>query len=85
MQWNSYEKTPLFTPFQATTASEHDVKKQGLHYLVKLAENCKFEALAIRFIAVMPASAEVKIKTPVKWHKKLAVHAVHLLNCDPKV
>jgi hypothetical protein len=54
----------VFTVFQATKAPEHDLNAKGLNDVVALGKHNHMEAMAIRYIAVIPAGHEVKIKSP---------------------
>jgi hypothetical protein len=72
---NAQSSIGVFTIFQATKASEHDLNAKSLNYLVALAKHACLEAMAIRYIAVIPAGHEIMIKSPIAWRDKLGMYA----------
>ncbi|KAF5372044.1 hypothetical protein D9615_008077 [Tricholomella constricta] len=73
----------LFTVFQATKGREHDLNAKGLNYIVALGKHRNLKAMAIRYIAVIPAGHEVKIKSPVAWRNKLGMYVMQVANYEP--
>ena len=70
----------VFTLFQVTKAAEHDMNEGGLNYILELAKKNKLNAIAMRYIAVVPAASSVKIKAPISWRNKLGIFAMRIEN-----
>jgi hypothetical protein len=79
---NAQSSIGVFTIFQATKASEYDLNAKSLNYLVALAKHACLEAIAIRYIAVIPAGHEIimMIKWPIAWRDKLGMYATPVAN-----
>ena len=67
-----------------TKAQEHDLEEKGLNYIVAIAKHNHFKEMAIRYIAVIPAGQQVKIKPPIAWRGKLTVYALSLQTSNQK-
>jgi len=77
-------KAALFHTFQATTAFGHDMREKGLNYMITIAKENGFEAIAVQYIAVMPSESKVTVKSPVGLRGKLAMFALSIPNCYPQ-
>lgn len=74
----------LFTVFQATKATEHDINERCLNYIFVIAKHCQLKAIGIRYIGIVPTREQQTFKAPVAWRGKLDMYTLPIAIYDPE-
>jgi len=56
------------------------MKENSLNHVIALAEQNGFEFIAIQYVVVVPSGSEIKVTSPITWHRKLGIYALSISN-----